>query len=107
MFLTFLKSSNSYQIIYNNISSGKRNRKNTGTDDHVKADNIMKQFEIEYNKQLLIHNSQLVYNSNTNNLLIIQEPIKTENEELTFRDTLQTMLNYYNNQNNNNSVNSV
>ena len=49
MFLTFLKATDSNQIIYINKFTGKRNRKNTGTNDKDKADEILNDFQSQYN----------------------------------------------------------
>ena len=62
MFLTYLKCSQTYWIIYKNTQTGKRNRKNTNTNDKEKAENILKIFEEEYSAK-----------QTSNNLLLIEE----------------------------------
>lgn len=103
MFLTFLTKTNKWEIVYNNIHTGKRNRKSTGTNDSDIADSIFKAFEKEYNEKLLIHNSQIANNSTASNLMLNSE-IPIDISEPFFKDTLKTILNYYANQNNNKAV---
>ncbi len=49
MFLTFLKATDSFHIIYNNKNTGKRNRKNISTNDIDKANEILNDFKFHYN----------------------------------------------------------
>jgi integrase/recombinase XerC len=98
--LSFNTAVNTYQIYYTNITTGKTNRKSTGTDNSDTANGIFEEFEKEYNEKLLIHTSQIKDNSKASNLMLnIQEPTEIPDNELKLMDTLNTMLNYYKNQN--------
>lgn len=102
-FKTFVKSSQTFCIVYSNLHSGKRNKFDTKTANEELADYKLEQFIIEYNKKKELLNLQITNNStvnNSSNLMLIQNDLSNKkSDEITFMDTLPLMLNYFKNQN--------